>query len=305
MSVARIHQENIHWAENAPDLGGEALSATSLNGDMSRTLRNGHDFLSHLGGIKNPAGSAALGVTSCLGLVTGVIAIQEGAKEFESAEKIGDVYKQAQAGIKCARGGVQITAGAVYVPARTLAIVGSATVSQGISEVSKVLGKVGSSLVGAAYLLTGISGILNLIHLFSEPKLDEKKCALAVASVLFSFLGVAAAILMVALTGGVGLIAIAVLEIVAGVGCTLLDGYQFIQAIQAGKVGKYDELWLLFTTALCVAAVGIAIAFSGGVLPLVVACVLGSLWLVVNLAAFCEIHRARAALDKKGSMVQS
>jgi hypothetical protein len=271
-------------------LGDASRGAGRFTVEASKFARGG---LSIFDGQRNPAGSAALGVTSCFSVVTGAIAIYEAIEEFQAAVKADDAYRQAQALLKGMRGVAQSLAGAVFIPARGLAILAVSSASKALSAVSKLLVRVGAALNGAGYLVTGVSSLFSIAHLLSAPKTDLEKLALAVAGVVFAILGVVSAGLTVASFGGPTLIAIAVLDLIAGLGCMLIDGYQFVNSLQSGNIGRYDEVWLLLTTAVCLGAVILALAFSETALAAVVACVLGSVWLAINLICFYYLYQAR------------
>ena len=101
------------------------------------------------------------------------------------------------------------------------------------------------------------------------------------ASVFFCILGVFALVAGTIATGGGLAIAGAALWVATSIGMLSIDGYFFYQACQSGAFDTKDKALFFVANALLLIVVGAGTVFSGGLVPLVISGVVGSLWLIL------------------------
>ena len=93
---------------------------------------------------------------------------------------------------------------------------------------------------------------------------NNKAIALSATVAVLMLVGVALSGLSIAFSGGTAALVIALLGAAVGLAWLGLDGYNFIKAAQEGEKGKYDRLWLLFTTLVCGLATGATLCLTQG-----------------------------------------
>jgi len=125
-------------------------------------------------------------------------------------------------------------------------------------------------------------GVADAKELFG--KIDTEKLKNRVlhgAIIFFCVVGVFALVAgMFASGGGLG-IAIAAAWVVTMIGMLGIDGYFFYKAYQSGSLETSDKLIFFIANALLLMTVGAGIVFSGGLVPLIISGVVGSLWMVL------------------------
>jgi hypothetical protein len=106
-----------------------------------------------------------------------------------------------------------------------------------------------------------------------------------------SILTVAGVTLGLVFTGGIGAIVAAALLTVVALTWFGIDGYNVIEAFKKDERGKYDRLWMIISSLICFIALTLAFYLSAGMIPLILAGVIGLFWLMINSSCLYRLSR--------------
>lgn len=118
-------------------------------------------------------------------------------------------------------------------------------------------------------------------ELFSKIDTEKwKNRILHGALIFFCAVGVFALIAGMVASGGTLGIVIAAAWVVTTVGMLAIDGYFLYEAYKSGSLDTKDKLFFMVGTLILSIAAGAGIVFSGGLAPLIIAGVVGGIWMI-------------------------
>lgn len=85
-----------------------------------------------------------------------------------------------------------------------------------------------------------------------------------------------------------------VLTIVVGLGWVVFEMYEVYKGFKANEEGKYDKLWLLISTTICMIGIVAFSSLSAGIVPLVIGGVMGIGVLALHSAAYISLRKKAA-----------
>lgn len=115
---------------------------------------------------------------------------------------------------------------------------------------------------------------------------NSKAIALSAIVAISMFLGVTLSALGIVFTGGTAALIIALLGAAAGLAWVGLDFYNLVQAAKEDEEGRYDRLWLLFTTLVCSLATGATLYLSQGAILVIFCLAISIVWCATNLSSY-------------------
>ncbi len=95
----------------------------------------------------------------------------------------------------------------------------------------------------------------------------------------------------------IAITASAVFGLAVSLGWVLIDIYALAQNFNSNNPGRYDKLLILISSLVAVVAIAAVFFFTGGLVPLIAAIVVGTVWLTINAVCYYRLYQ----VEKKKS----
>jgi len=93
------------------------------------------------------------------------------------------------------------------------------------------------------------------------------------------------------LSGPIGLIATAVIGLALSVAWSLIDAHELAKEFKSTTPGRFDKLFLCISSVIATLVITALCFFSAGIVSIIVALVLGVIWLGMNAACYYRLSK--------------
>ncbi|MES2344710.1 MAG: hypothetical protein V4494_02070 [Chlamydiota bacterium] len=117
-------------------------------------------------------------------------------------------------------------------------------------------------------------------------------------------MGVGATAMALLCTGGIGaMVAVGILVVAVIIPMTLIDAYNYCTDLKESDPGIHDKKFLIITSVVAflsmALSIGLMVALSAGLAPILLTLILGSFWLLINAYTYKKIGEAEKRANQK------
>jgi hypothetical protein len=72
-----------------------------------------------------------------------------------------------------------------------------------------------------------------------------------------------------------------------------LDSIGLMRDFKASDPGRFDKLWIFFSTLVATISVALVFFLSGGIVPIIAAAIMGAFWLGINAVCYYRLNQLK------------